>query len=244
MLYLLRLILVVLCLCAPFTGEAGDLDTDVAAALARGRDAAGSIILPSEKTLAEGREAAEKAVSGYRSPEFRARIRKEQRRVCTASVQTGRESGRTALDRDERIYLFLSSSIPDETVHNYLVDIAGVNEPALVPVMRGLVGGFGGDMQESARYFARVLKKDPACEDDLEHQRHCERLKIRILFQPPLFEKYSISRVPAVIYDNGDQAFLVHGDAALDYLLERISQEAHDKGLEDLVARIRGRNNE
>lgn len=250
MLYLLRLIFI-LSVAFPVVAMAGERE-NVAAALERGRAAAKAIALPSEQDLARGMKAARKAAATYHSAKLQARIHGERKRLkkifgrCTASRELREEPPPVSrLGENERIYLFLSSSMPDETIHNYLLDIERIGEPRLVPVMRGLVKGFS-DMKASAQYFSRILKEDPDCRDDPRgRDKICKRFKTSILFpgilfQPPLFEKYGIERVPTLVYDNGDQVVLIRGDASLAYLLERINREVKEEALKKLIRKLRG----
>ncbi len=245
MLYLLRLIFI-LSVAFPVVAMAGERE-NVATALERGRAAAKAIALPSEQDLARGMKAARKAAATYHSAELQARIHGERKRLkkifgrCTASREVREEQPPVScLGENERIYLFLSSSMPDETIHNYLLDIERIGEPRLVPVMRGLVKGFS-DMKASAQYFSRILKEDPGCRDDPRNRdKICKRFKTGILFQPPLFEKYGIERVPTLVYDNGDRVILIRGDASLAYLLERINREVKEAALKKLIRKLRG----
>ena len=225
------------------------LSRDVASALEKGRAEAKKITLPINKHAEEGLKAAEETAKIFHSSEFQDKVNHEKKRLnkevfgeCAASWKKQGDSKKpvSSLNSTEKVYLFLSSSIPDETIHNYLVDVARVEDPNLIPVMRGMVNGVS-DKKANTKYFSKILKEDMDCHDDFRNKKICARFKTDILFQPPLFTRYGIERVPALIYDNGDRVFLIQGDAGLDYLLERVNREAKQKSLESLIAKIQER---
>ncbi|HHL34379.1 MAG TPA: hypothetical protein ENJ30_08480 [Desulfobulbaceae bacterium] len=247
--------------CSPTLGHAqGKEDTDPAlsrsvnSALEKGRAEAKKITLPVNKHAEEGLKAAEETAKVFHSVEFQSKVQRETQRLkkevgeCTASSSSWKKEGEkqgaeepvSSLSDAEKVYLFLSSSIPDETIHNYLVDVARVEDPNLIPVMRGMVNGVS-DKKANTKYFSKILKEDMGCHDDFRNQKICARFKTDILFQPPLFTRYGIERVPALIYDNGGRVFLIQGDAGLDYLLERVNRDAKQKSLESLIAKIQER---
>jgi hypothetical protein len=146
-----------------------------------------------------------------------------------------------SLAETEKIYLFLSSSVPDETVHAYISVIAGLDDPKVIPMMRGFVGGMA-DVKATIKYFSRILKKDLDCRDKRNPQLICPRYQVTIRLGSPLFQEFSISRVPAIVYvndDNDPKNMVVKGDAGLEYLLERINREAKSPAIDNLIAKIR-----
>jgi len=251
MLHLLRLTILIFLLILAVTGSAGatspDRDT-VAAVMKQAREDAKEMTVPANRFVGEGMKAAGHAANTFHSPEFQDRIRCERERLekevfdqyITPWKQKKQEATRPnkrsgILSAGEHIYLFLSSSVPDETVHTYMGTVAGVAEPHLSLVMRGVVGGL--ESRKSVRYFSRILKKDPTCRDT---QERCARYQVPIKIASNLFARYGIDRVPAVVYSDGTSSFLIQGDAALDYLLERINREAGSESLTYLIKKIRG----
>ena len=143
-----------------------------------------------------------------------------------------------SLAANEKVYLFISSSIPDETVHAYIADLDRVVDTNIALVMRGLVGGIAMvRAKKEQSYFSRIVKKELDCP---RTQTPCERYQVPILLKSSLFTKYGITRVPAVIYEHDGNSFLIQGDTGLDYLLERINREVKSKGLTGLIKKIRG----
>ncbi len=194
--------------------------------------------IPVNTAREEGLKAAQEAARTYESPAFQEKIKCEQKRlkqeIFVDIAQDGEADlpGPDKLAQEEKLYLFLSSSMPDETIHNYLAAVKVLNEPNFALVMKGYVPG------ERAQYLLRITRKDLICVDKLERQKPvlCERFEIPVKIQPALFEKFEITQVPALIYENNQAAWKLTGDARLDYLLDRINQKAKSPGLKGMVA--------
>lgn len=229
-----------------------ELSRNVSSALEKGKAKAETMTLPPNKHAEKGLRTAEETSKIFHSPVFQDKVKCEKQRLAREVFSEHTDSWKkkqqrqqeqqdipvSSLGENEKIFLFLSSSMPNETVHNYLIDIARVEDPNLIPVMRGMVDGLA-DRKANIKYFSNILKEDLNCRDT---QNPCKRFKTDILFQPLLFAKYEINQVPAVIYDSGNKnVFLIQGDAGLDYLLERINREVKQKSLENLINKIRGR---
>jgi hypothetical protein len=233
--------------CAMETGE-----SDVSRIMKKARKDAKKMHLPVNRYQEDGMKAAEKTSKLFHSPAFQERIQCEQQRLekevfadytkpwkKKARQTTIEQKGSIdSLAADEKVYLFISSSIPDETVHAYIVDLDKVADPNISLVMRGLVGGIAkARVKKGQSYFSRIMKKELDCP---RTQTPCERYKVPILLESSLFTRYGITRVPAVAYEHDDNSFLIQGDAGLDYLLEKINREAKSTGLASLIKKIRG----
>jgi type-F conjugative transfer system pilin assembly protein TrbC len=207
----------------------------------------------------EGQAAAEELFRLYRSPEYQRTLAAERTRIETEvfgkaappPVETGPAKAAGRLAPDERIYVFVSASLPMETLRNYAADIAGSGEAKLVMVLRGFVGG-ARQIGPTARFTEQVLRHDPGCEP--QGANSCAARSVPILVDPLLFRRYGIERVPAVVYARGvsvldaDQSegrpenatagthFAVYGDAGLPYVLELIQREAKSAGLAALLS--------
>ena len=141
-----------------------------------------------------------------------------------------------SLSSTEKVYLFFSSSVPDETMQAYFTTIANTGDPNVIPVMRGWVAGMS-DTKADVTYFSRILQKDLSCQDS---RKPCEHYQVQINLLPSLFTKYGITRVPAVVYQNETDAYSIHGDAGLAYLLEKINREVKSSALASLIKKMRG----
>ena len=222
---------------------------DARSIMAQARKDAGKMTLPVNKYTEEGLQAAQETSDHFHSPEFQEKIQCEKHRLASevfadavtpwqkkqqmVKEQAIEAGGLTGM---EKVYLFFSSSVPDKTMQTYISAIAKVSDPNVIPVMRGWLGGMT-DTRANATYFSRILQKDPACQDS---RKPCQRHQLEINLQPALFTKYAITQVPAVVYTNGKDAYLIQGDAALDYLLERINREAKSTALAGLIKKMRG----
>lgn len=207
---------------------------------------------------AEGQAAAEELFRLYRSPEYQRTLAAERTRIekevfgktSPPPAENRPAEGEGRLSPDERIYVFVSASVPMETLRNYAADIAGSGEANVALVLRGFVGG-AKRIGPTARFTEQVLRKDPAC--DPQGASPCAARSVPILVDPLLFRRYGIERVPAVVYVRGvsvldtDQSegrlenaragdhFAVYGDAGLPYVLELIQREAKSAGLAALL---------
>ena len=210
----------------------------------KARQQAGKMTLPANRQAEAGQRAAEQSAGIFQSPKFQEKLQCEQQRLeqeLFADVVSGNKSPDQERKADNslttaRIYLFLSSSVPDETVRAYIATIARAKEAEIVPVLRGLVKGF--DFQASAGYFNRILLEDLDCRDTRETK--CRRYQVPVKIDPFLFDRYGITRVPTLVYVGEKDTFLIQGDAGLVFLLERINREAHTHELIDLIDKLRG----
>ena len=218
----------------------------------KARKDAEKMTLPVNKYNEQGLKAAKETADLFHSPEFQERVQCEQQRLekevfagytrpwkkKTRQRATEQKEQVGSLAAGEKVFLFISSSVPDETVHAYIAALDRAGDPHLSLVMRGFVGGLvRARATKDQSYFGRILKKELDCP---RTQTPCERYKVAIRLKPSLFTRYGITRVPAVIYEHEKNSFLIQGDAGLDYLLEKINREVQSKGLASLIKKIRG----
>lgn len=217
----------------------------------RAREDAQQMKLPTNKHADKGQKAALQTTDTFHSPEFQKQLQCEQQRLeqgvfkdyaqpWTRQKQKPTQEPSGILPATEKIYLFFSSSVPEATIQPYIAAIAGTGDPNVIPVLRGFLKGLA-DMKASAEFFKRILKKDPDCRDEIHPQKICQRFQVGIKVNPLLFTQYGITRVPAVVYARQTDAFIIQGDAGLDFLLERINQEAKSTTLVSLIKTMRGR---
>jgi len=235
----------------PSTAGAEDNQQNIVSTIVeKAKEDSKKMTLPENAHGEEGLSAAKKAAEAFHSPGFQEQIQCEQQRLETEVFgdfviswkkkdAVEEQSGQTSCLADtERVYLFFSSSVPDETVRAYLSAIADAGESNVIPVMRGFVGGLA-DMAANTEYFSRILKKDLDCQDT---EVPCQRYQTAIKLNPFLFAQYGITLVPAVVFANEENGFLIQGDAGLDYLLERINREANSPSLAKLIRKLQGGN--
>ena len=230
----------------------GPAESDVSRIMKKARSDAEKIILPVNQYNERGLKDAKETADLFHSPEFQERVQCEQQRlekeVFTDFIKPWKKKIRqtTAEQKEqvgnlaagEKIFLFISSSIPDETVHAYITDLDKAGDPHFALVMHGLVGGLAQVRAKKGQsYFSRIMKKELDCP---KAKTPCERYQVPIRLKPSLFTRYGITKVPAVVYEHDGNSFLIQGDAGLEYLLERINREVKSKGLASLIKKIRG----
>jgi type-F conjugative transfer system pilin assembly protein TrbC len=101
------------------------------------------------------------------------------------------------LDPDERLYVFVSSSIPQETIRKYVTFVSSHIEGKVVFVLRGGIGGLK-RLMPTVAWIYDVIKKDSNCEG-----ANCEVYGVEFVIDPFLFRRYGVERVPAVVYAKG-----------------------------------------
>ncbi len=147
----------------------------------------------------------------------------------------------------DRLYVFISSSVPKRTLRNYVRDIAKLKNAVLV--LRGFVGG-ASHVKPTARFVIDILKKEEHCE-----AAECDMWNVEVQIDPILFKRYNIQRVPAVAFaedihfdgycrvkeeDLNKQIhdLVVYGDAALSYVINYMYEETGQSGLNILAQRL------
>lgn len=237
---MLRLILLILCL-QVMPVQADELSDAVDEVMAKARKQAEQMSIPVNEHQAEGYKVAQETAKAYHSKEFQDKLTCESKRIrdeVFAEVAGEGEGGRQEvvpgkLTKEEKVYLFISSSMPDETIRNYLNSVTRADDPNLVVLMRGFVPG------ERGKYLVRITKKDSSCKDQLQTGEMCERYEVPITLRPSLFEQYEIDQVPAVVYEAGEQAWKISGDVSLGFMLERINWETARPALDKLSQLLR-----
>lgn len=162
------------------------------------------------------------------------------------------------LAQDERIYLFVSSSMPKKTLSTYIQAVDKVGDANVTLVLRGLVGG-AQQILPTIEFFNSVLAKDPDCNPLDDPARGCESYQVGLVVDPLLYQRYEVSQVPTLVYARGvkrtageedgseglcenvaiGQSWSVSGDVSIEYMLERINSEAQSETLSAYVAALR-----
>lgn len=230
-----------------------------------------SMILPKNKFEKEMQTEAAKTIAVYQSPEYQAKLAAETERIKREmfheqlkDLPADRGGLKKELDRpeqavaparlkdDERIYVFISSSMPLETIRTYAAAIGRYNDPQKIAlVMRGFIGGMQ-KIGPTTNFIADVLKEKPTC--DIASGEQCQMVNANVQVDPILFRRYGIGEVPATVYAKGvrvnnlDQSegnddvavgsfWTVYGDASLEYNLDRIRKESGSESIKGLLAR-------
>ena len=207
---------------------------------AKAQDKAATMQVPINTHAEEGQQSAQKAADQFYAPETQKKQQCEQTRIQQQVLGVKKEEEPKkpgTLSGTEKVYLFLSSSMPEDTVRAYLISVDRAGENGIVPVMYGFVQGIN-NKAAMAGYFNRIQQEDKDCQD--KQGDICKRLQVPIKINSELFRRYNISQVPAVVYANGENSWSVQGDSPLDYLLEQINRDAHSPSLSSLIIRMRG----
>ncbi len=135
---------------------------------------------------------------------------------------------------NNRLVMFVSSSMPLQTLRNYARDLSKVNG---MMVIRGAQGGMK-DYLKTRQWMWEVLKVNRDCK-----QANCATYSTEFAIDPVLFSLYEIKRVPALVYqpsmgissycDDITQAktskSIAFGDAYLGELIDSLIRQGENK---------------
>ena len=208
----------------------------------------------------ETEKAAKDIAETYHSREYQARLREEARRLRiflfskeTKDIETENPGQKSFLLPDERIYIFISSSIPISTLRNYAADLDKLSDPNIIMVMCGFVHGMH-LIKPTIKFISNILVKDSNCN---VFTTRCDVYHLNIEIDPLLFARYRIEAVPAILYATGvnsidpDQsegikdntsvadAYLVSGDVSLEYALEKIRKASKSSQIANILKELR-----
>lgn len=200
-------------------------------------------------------KAAEKAAQYFHSEECQTRIKSESQRLKKEVLQeyVRKQETPKSLSETERIFIFVSSSMPISTLRTYAAEIENIGDRNIVMVLRGFVGG----MEKSAPTMAfckQVLMFDPDCKAN-----DCEAFRAQIQIDPNLFRQFGINEVPAMVYaqnvhlvDPEQSAgipentkgritgYKLYGAVPIEYALDKFYQESKSSNLKGMLSQIRG----
>jgi type-F conjugative transfer system pilin assembly protein TrbC len=219
------------------------------------------LAMPKNYHLEKGRLKAEELSTYFNSKAYQDKIKAESERLRAQvfgdqlegfrSRKEGSKDGR--LSSNERLYLFVSSSVPLQTLRNYAADMGKLGDPNISMVMRGFVEGMK-YMKPTLDFLTKVIVEDPGC--DVKESK-CAAYDINFIIDPLLFRMYGIKVVPAIVYARnvsvadtamsegaeenakvGDY-YVLYGDISLEYALELFYGETRSKSMEGLLKAIR-----
>ena len=238
-------------------GNPGAFDMNaVNGSLARAKEFENTLKVPENGNQQEADEEAQKAFEIYRSEAFQQRLAKETERLKSEvfkgiktyykDVSGGSNAGENRLSPNERIYLFISSSVPEATLRTYMEQIAGLRDPNIAVVTRGFIDGMK-YIGPTLEFIQKLLEKDPSCGEP------CGLNGVNVEVDPLLFRRYGILQVPAVVYvpdievavpgasegleQNATVArsYAFYGDVSLAYALQRINEKAKSASLAAVI---------
>lgn|GEM_PF-5843638 len=134
------------------------------------------------------------------------------------------------LKPDERIYIFISSSVPVETLRNFVRD-SGLIHGRVYFILRGGVKGLT-YIRPTVSWIISLMKKDPDC--DLLREK-CELYRAEFWIDPLLFRQYHVDVVPQVVYVKGEDEVVVASPGAVSLAchLGRIGKILKDQRFTD-----------
>jgi len=136
------------------------------------------------------------------------------------------------LDDNEVIYVFISSSMPEEVIRRYIAESEKI-DGRIYFVLKGGIEGLT-YIKPTVRWIAEMLKKDKNCDlKSFLEGEGCDMYEREIWIQPLLFRQFKIDKVPAVVYVNeGKEIGVVSpGAVGLKRHLRRIGEALGDKRL-------------
>jgi type-F conjugative transfer system pilin assembly protein TrbC len=213
----------------------------------------------------DGLEAAQRCVEQFHSEENQKIIEQEKERLSKdvfhqAKIPDDKDDQLNSvkgLSGSERLYIFVSSSVPESTLKSYVRDVDRVKDPNIVIVFRGFVGGME-DMNSAVEYLKWLIVKDPECLT--EKVQNCDGFHAGIQIDPLLFERFGIDSVPAFVFlqnvkvndsefsialkDNlktDPRGLIVRGDIPLRHALERFDKQSGNPRIKHVLKMIGGK---
>lgn len=253
---LIRALPVVFCLIPFFSGVAAAVSpSELSNAFQRGKEYEG-IVDMSNKFADSMKAEAEKTYGNFKK-DVLPQIKKWQDKIgyengkiiFNADKKKGKGekevTKKAFLAKDERIYIFISSSMPGATLTAYAASAAQLKDPNIIMVMRGCVGGCNKFMP-TANFIRGIVAPSEESQYPVEVQ-----------IDPYLYHMYKVETVPSIIYarnvtvqDKGSEglqdnlksiptALKVQGDVSLQYAIESFNRKAGNPRLAAMLAEMR-----
>lgn len=136
------------------------------------------------------------------------------------------EEQKTDKESDERIYVFISSSLQKSLIQNYFKKLQNVNKE-VVFILRGTIGGVK-EIMPTMKWISEMLTKEDG-----------SRYSFDVYIDPDKTIKHNIEAVPAVLYTFDKEDFIVYGGVDVQSAIEKINRSIKSKFLEDVVTRLK-----
>jgi len=209
-----------------------------------------------------GEKAAQESYAVFKSPEFQKQLKAEQERlkkdVFAEALKPYYADGTPAaigkIPSDERVYIFISSSMPRETIRTYLAAAERLEPDQVIFVLRGFVGGIK-KFKPTLDFIRGLILKNPNC--DLTKEQ-CEAYKASVQIDPLLYSRYGITAVPTFVHAKGlriidatmsegaphnspmPEFSKLEGDVSLVWAVETLSKEPGGTSLGPMIQLLRG----
>lgn len=219
------------------------------------RDQIKDITTKSRDANPEMKERAAKLVDFTKSEGFQAQLEENKIRLQLAypdlfgeAPEEVRKKSNNPDYEGDRIFVFISKSVPEETLRNYMIDLEGI--PQATAVIKGFVGGVK-KMQPTIQFIGDLLKEDRHCK-----MPDCDFRSANIVVDPIIFERLKIDRVPAIAYikdyertgycseglDDGarmNNVHIVYGDVTIKHALKYIDRKSPSDKLKSIIKKIK-----
>jgi len=180
---------------------------------------------------------------GFNYQKYLGKYQNIAKNVIKASDGKGYISQNRFLNKDEKLYMIISSSMPTQTIKNYFKEIQPVNTD-ITFVMRGTIGGIH-KIKPTLKWLNNIVVID----SNKNPQDKKNRYQINLEINPKVTRRYNIQRVPALIYiqnfnpiiemqqpmpkddDNKEKVYIAYGDSNIEHSLQKINQKAKSKGI-------------
>lgn len=243
--------------------EAKGFNTDVLLDIQnRSKQNFGNFKVPSNSHAGAGTEQAQDVIAMFKSEAVQERIRQntEELKSWIFKDQTNRFSAkdegsnnkakRLPLKPNERIYVFVSSSVPVTTLRAYGAAIDKIHDPNVQMVVKGFINGYR-DRPAMLKFVFGIESINQDCD---YRKMKCPKYQANFNIDPLLFAKYGVTSVPTIVYatdvsvvdhemsegkdDNAKTGkfYSVRGDASLEYILELIRKETKSPSIENTIA--------
>ena len=222
--------------------------------MSRAKEMQEKLVIPNNPNKDLGEAKARESYEFYKSNEFQDTLKAEMDRLQKALM--GGEPGQQPYYADtlvplkrllsyEHIYIFISSSMPTSTIRNYVQDVARLNDPNVVFVMRGFINGMK-KIKPTMDFVRNIIQKQPGCTGK------CDVYNVSVQINPILYSRYNVDRVPAILYVQGnviqqsgivDNAsypyWLAYGDASLDTVTEIFADKSGSESMKAVNKKLK-----
>ena len=204
------------------------------------------------KSYLQFKKQRQKEIEAYRNTLKELLTQKEETELTSSSpIQSfnpAHSQWKHFLVSHERLYIFMSSSVPLVTWNNYAESLHKLRDANTAIVLRGCIGGCT-HIRPTLEFIKKIIF--PGGIEDIDFskegwQKELDRRTrhIQVLIDPLLFRYYNISEVPCIVYARGvnplsglseglsenlqksPQFWKICGDWKLSYLLERLYEKS------------------
>ncbi|MCP3922730.1 MAG: hypothetical protein GY714_09120 [Desulfobacterales bacterium] len=187
-------------------------------------------------------ETAKKLHKIFKSKEVQNRIKKAENKLkkevfitkYKKSAKEQADSNELKIHKDEKVLVFLSSTVPESTIRNYLYQIDRIKCKNTVFVLRGFIGGIK-KMVPTLKYLSSILLKDPYCDPT---ESKCIAYDVNFLIDPESFSEFNINKVPAFGYKNKSEKSVLYGDISLSYAFKKFKSVSNSDYINENIKKL------